>query len=269
MSSFDLTRSHVTARRLTLRLAVRDTAGMAKRNMLRISRTQQSLWMVALQPAMILLLFRYVASGAIRVPGGYTEYIVRAVFLEAMLMTGMLTSIGIAMDLKSGITDRFRSLPMARSAVLAGRTLADLSRCVLSLAVMIGLGVAVGFRFHAPIGSILGGIALVLLFGFAFSWLYATIGLAAKDPETAQSASILPLFILFFASNAIVPVATMPGWLQPFARNQPVTVTISAVRALFEGAPAAHYAWGSLAWSAGILLTFFAVSLTLYRKTLS
>lgn len=269
MSSSNLARPHVTARHLTPRLAVRDTAGVAKRNMLRIFRTQQSLWMVALQPAMMLVLFRYVVSGAIRVPGGYTDYVVPAVFLEAMLMTGMLTSIGIALDLKSGITDRFRSLPMARSAVLAGRTLADFSRCVLSLAVMIALGVAVGFRFHTPAGSILGGIALVLFFGFAFSWVYATIGLAVKDPETAQSASILPLFILFFASNALVPVATMPGWLQPFARNQPVSVTISAVRALLEGGPAAHYAWESLAWSAGILLAFFAVSLTLYRKTLS
>ncbi len=269
MSSFNLARPHVTGRRLTPRLAVRDTAGVAKRNMLRITRTQQSLWMVALQPAMMLVLFRYVVSGAIRVPGGYTDYVVPAVFLEAMLMTGMLTSIGIALDLKSGITDRFRSLPMARSAVLAGRTLADFSRCVLSLAVMIALGVAVGFRFHTSAGSILGGITLVLFFGFAFSWVYATIGLAVKDPETAQSASILPLFILFFASNALVPVATMPGWLQPFARNQPVSVTISAVRALLEGGPAAHYAWESLAWSAGILLAFFAVSLTLYRKTLS
>lgn len=170
MSSSDLARPHLTARRLTPRLAVRDTAGVAKRNMLRITRTQQSLWMVALRPAMMLVLFRYVVSGAIRVPGGYTDC-VPAVFLEAMLMTGMLTSIGIALDLKSGITDRFRSLPMARSAVLAGRTLADFSRCVLSLAVMIALGIAVGFRFHTPAGSILGGIALVLLFGFAFSWV--------------------------------------------------------------------------------------------------
>ena len=140
MSDLDLTRPGVTAPTLTPRLAIRDTAGVAKRNLLRIFRTQQSLWMVALQPAILLLLFRYVVSGAIRVPGGYTDFVVPALFLEAMLMTGMSTAIGIAEDLKSGITDRFRSLPMARSAVLAGRTLADLSRCVLSLAVMIGLG---------------------------------------------------------------------------------------------------------------------------------
>lgn len=269
MSGLGLTSPGVADRRLTPRLAMRDTAGVAKRDLLRIFRTQQSLWMIALQPAVLLLLFRYVISGAIRVPGGYTDYVVPAVFLEAMLMTGMSTAIGIAEDLKSGITDRFRSLPMARSAVLAGRTLADLSRCVLSLAVMIGLGVAVGFRFHAPVASILGGLALVVFFGFAFSWLYATIGLATRDPESASSASILPVFIFFFVSNAIVPVATMPRWLRSFARDQPASVTISAVRALLEGGPAAHYAWGSLAWSAGILLAFFAVSLTLYHKTLS
>jgi ABC-2 type transport system permease protein/oleandomycin transport system permease protein len=270
MSSLELTRPGVTARRLTLRLAIRDTAGVAKRDMLRIIRTQQSLWMVALQPAMMLVLFRYVVGGAIRVPGGsYTDYVVPAVFLEAVLISGMTTSIGLAEDLKSGITDRFRSLPMARSAVLAGRTLADLSRTVLSLAVMVGLGFAVGFRFHAPAASILGGLAVLVVFGFAFSWVYATIGLATKDPETASSAAILPFFILFFASNAIVPITTMPRWLQSFARDQPVSVTVSAVRALLEGGPAAHYAWGSLAWSAGILLAFFAVSLTLYRKTLS
>lgn len=258
----------VTAPRLTPRLAARDIGGVARRNLYRILRTQQGLWMIALQPAIMLLLFRFVVSGAIRIPGGYTDFVVPAVFLEAMLMVGMSTSIGIAEDLKSGIIDRFRSLPMARSAVLAGRTLADLGRCVLSLAVMTGLGVAVGFRFHASVLPILGGLALIVLFGFAFSWVYATIGLATKDPESASSAAILPMFIFFFISNAIVPVATMPGWLQPFARNQPASATISAIRALFEGGPAAHYVWLSLGWSAGILMAFFAVALTLYRKTL-
>jgi ABC transporter DrrB family efflux protein len=259
----------VVAPRLTLRLAARDIAGVAKRNLLRILRTQQSLWLVALQPAILLFLFRYVVGGAIQVRGGYTEYVVPAMFLEAMLMAGMSTAIGIAEDLKSGITDRFRSLPMARSAVLAGRTLADLSRCAVALAVMIGLSVAVGFRFHASVPAILGGVALVILFGFAVSWVYSAIGLATRDPQSAASAAILPVFILFFVSNAFVPVATMPGWLQAFARDQPASVTISAVRALLEGGPAAHYAWGSLAWSVGMLLAFLAISLALYRRALS
>ncbi len=222
----------------------------------------------AIQPALLLVLFRYVLGGAIQIPGGsYVDYVVPAIFVEAVLIGGMTTSIGLAQDLKSGIIDRFRSLPMARSAVLAGRTLADLSRSLFSLAIMVGLGLLVGFRFHSTIPSILAGMALIIAFGYAFSWMYATIGLATKDPETAQIAGILPFFILMFASNAIVPVATMPDWLQPFARNQPLSVTVAAVRALLEGGPAIHWVWQSLAWSAGIMVVFFATALRLYRNT--
>jgi hypothetical protein len=126
---------------------------------------------------------------------------------------------------------------MARSAFLAGRTLADVCRSVLALAFIIGLGLLVGFRFHGSVGACLAGVALIIAFGYAFTWVYAAIGLAVKDPQTAQMASILPMFILFFASSALVPVSTMPGWLQPFAQNQPATLTINAVRALFEGGP--------------------------------
>jgi ABC-2 type transport system permease protein/oleandomycin transport system permease protein len=256
--------------RMTPAVASRDIVGVAKRNLLRIIRTPRLLVVGAIQPAMLLILFRYVLGGAIRVPGGsYVDYVVPAIFLEAVLIGGMTTAIGLADDLKSGIIDRFRSLPMARSAVLAGRTLADLSRSVLSLAIMVVLGLLVGFHFHAGVGSIIAGMALIMVFGYAFSWMYATIGLATKDPETAQVAGILPFFILMFASNAIVPIATMPNWLQGFAKNQPLSVTIAAVRALLEGGPAAHYVWQSLAWSAGIFLVFFTIALHLYRNTTS
>ena len=252
---------------MTPALAFRDTVGVAKRNLLRIARTPQMLVIGALQPAMLLLLFRYVLGGAIRVPGGhYVDYVVPAVFLEAVLIGGMTTSIGLAQDLKSGIIDRFRSLPMARSAVLAGRTLADISRSLVSLAIMIALGLLVGFRFHNDAGSIIAGIALIIAFGYAFSWVYAAIGLATKDPETAQVAGILPFFILMFASNAIVPVSTMPSWLQGFARNQPLSVTVAAVRALLEGGPAGHWVWQSLAWSAGMTIVFLVIALRLYRN---
>lgn len=254
--------------RTTLRLAARDMTAVARRNLLHIVRTPQMLVISAIQPALILLLLRYVLGGAIHVPGGsYVNYVVPAVFCEAVLIGGMTTSAGLAQDLKAGIIDRFRSLPMARSAVLSGRTLADLSRSVISLAIMVGLGLAVGFRFHDNPAAILAGLALIIVFGYAFSWVYAAIGLAVKDPETAQVAGILPFFILMFASNAIVPVADMPGWLQPFARNQPLSVTVSAARALLEGGPAAHWAWQALAWSAGITIAFFALALRLYRTT--
>ncbi len=247
--------------------AARDTGGVARRNLLRILRNPRLLVFSAVQPAMLLVLFRYVLGGAIHIPGGsYVDYIVPAVFIEAVMIGGMATAIGLADDLGSGIIDRFRSLPMARSAVLAGRTLADLSRSVFALALMVGLGLLVGFSFHADAGGIIAGLALVLVFGYCFSWVYATIGLLTKDPETAQVAGILPFFVLVFASSAIVPVATMPGWLQPFARHQPVSITIIAVRALLQGEPTHHWVWQSLAWSAGILLVFFTIAVHLYRN---
>jgi ABC-2 type transport system permease protein/oleandomycin transport system permease protein len=249
-----------------LALGGRDTLGVARRNLLRILRTPQLLLLSSVQPALLLIVFRYVLGGAIRIPGArYVDFVVPAVFLEAVLIGGMTTSIGLAEDIRSGIIDRFRSLPMARSAVLAGRTLADLTRSLFALALMIGLGLAVGFRFHAPIPSIVGGVGLIVLFGYAFSWMYAAIGLAAGDPETAQVAGILPFFILMFASSAIVPVATMPGWLQPFARNQPFSVTVGAVRALFEGGPVTHWLWQAVAWSVGIMIVFAAAAIQRYR----
>ncbi|MFD5316307.1 ABC transporter permease [Streptomyces sp. NPDC127098] len=247
-------------------VAARDIAGIAGRNLRRLVRTPQLLVFTAIQPAMLLLLFRYAIGGAIAVPGiSYVDYVVPAVFLEAVMIGGMATSIGLAQDLQSGIVDRFRSLPMARSAVLAGRTLADLARSVFALGLMVGLGTAVGFRFHAAFPSIALGLVLALVFGYAFSWLYATIGLLTKDPETAQVAGILPFFILVFASSAFVPVATMPNWLQPFARNQPVSITIDALRALFGGGPVYHHVWLSLVWAAGIFLVFFLIAARLYH----
>jgi ABC transporter DrrB family efflux protein len=256
--------------RLTPALALRDTAGVAKRNLLRIARTPLMLLVSAIQPALLLVLFRYVLGGAIQVPGGrYVDFVVPAIFVEAVLIGGMTTAIGLAEDMKSGIIDRFRSLPMSRAAVLAGRTVADLSRSVFSLAVMVGLGLVVGFRFHSTAPRILAGMAVILAFGYAFSWMYAAIGLATKDPESAQIAGILPFFVLMFASNAIVPVDTMPGWLQDFARNQPLSVTVSAVRALLEGGAAAHYVWQALAWATAIFGVFFTLSIWLYRNATS
>lgn len=137
---------------------------------------------------------------------------------------------------------------------------------MLALFFIIGLGLVVGFRFNNNLGSCLADIGLIILFGYAFIWVYAAVGLAAKDPQTAQVAAILPMFILFFASSAVVPVATMPGWLQPFARNQPASVVINSVRALFEGGPLSPDLWQAIAWCLGILVAFFVVSLNLYRK---
>ncbi|MHB1431455.1 MAG: ABC transporter permease [Streptosporangiaceae bacterium] len=266
MTSTPLSRPGTAAPRLTPFLALRDFGGVAKRNLLRSVRTPQ-LPLYALEPVMLLLVFRYIFGGAIKSPGGdYTGFVVPAIFALTALFGSMTSAIGIAEDLKSGMVDRFRSLPMARSAVLTGRSLTDLVRNILSLAVMTGLGAAVGFRFHSSAGQILVGMLLILAFGYSLTWVNTTLGIAARDPESAQNAAAGPVFIPMFASNAIVPASTLPGWLQPFARNQPLSVTTSAIRDLFAGSPAAHDAWVSLTWSAGITVVFFACSYVLDQR---
>jgi ABC transporter DrrB family efflux protein len=255
---------------LSPRLALRDTMGITRRNLLRIVRTPQLMWMSALQPAILLVLFRYVLGGAIRIPGtSYVDYVVPAIFVEAVLIGGMTTALALAQDLKTGMIDRFRSLPMARSAFLSGRTLADTCRSIFALAFMTGLSVLVGFRFHNTPAACLAAFALIIAFGYAFTWVYAAIGLAVRDPETAQLAAIVPMFTLFFASSAFVPIATLPGWLQPFARYQPVSVTMNAVRALLEGGSVLHNLWQSALWCTGIFAAFLAISLALYQRTTS
>ena len=255
---------------LALYLALRDAAGVAKRNLLRTVRTPELL-LYSIQPVMMLVIFRYILGGAINsadVPGGsYVDFVVPSIFLTSGLVGAMTSAIGMAQDLKSGVVDRLRSLPMARSAVVTGRSLTDLIRSVIGLGVMIAAGVAVGFRFHSDLGHIILGIILVLALGYSFCWINAAIGMAVKDPSSAISASTGPTFLLMFASNAIVPTNTLPGWLQPIARNQPLSVTASAIRALFQGEPATHYVWLSIAWSAGISVCFFLVSYSLYTRT--
>jgi ABC-2 type transport system permease protein/oleandomycin transport system permease protein len=250
-------------------LALRDIGGVARRNVIRYTRSP-SLVLYLIQPVMMLLVFRYIFSGAIRVAGGdYVSFVVPAILVLTLMVGAMTSAIGIAEDLKSGMIDRFRSMPMARSAVLTGRSVTDLARSIVSLAVMAGLGVATGFRFHSSPGRIVAGMALILALGYAFCWVNTAIGILAKDPESAQNAGVGPMFVLLFASNAIVPAATLPGWLQPFARNQPLGVTTTAVRALFSGGPVGAGGWISLAWSAALTVVFFALSYALYQRAAS
>jgi len=254
-------------RPVTPRIALLDIGGITKRNLLRILRTPRLLVFSSIQPVMFVLLFRYVFAGAIHAPGGsYVDYLMPGIFVQTALFGGASTAVGLASDLQGGIIDRFRSLPMARSAVLAGRTIADLIRNILVVLLMVVVGVLVGFRFHGTIGTDIAGVAMVLLFGYAFSWVFAAIGLYVRDPETAQIAGFLPLFPLIFASSAFVPVASMPGWLQAFANVQPVSVTVDAVRALVTGGPVEHWLWQSLVWTAGILVVFALLAVCQYRK---
>jgi ABC transporter DrrB family efflux protein len=249
-------------------VALSDILAVTKRNVMHLYRVPQLLVFSTIQPIMFVLLFRYVFGGAIQVPGGqYVNYLMPGIFVQTALFGGASTSIGLAYDLKGGIIDRMRTLPMARSAVLAGRTNADLLRNVMVVALMLIVGTLVGFRFRgAPAADFLG-ILIVLAFGYAFSWVYATIGLAVKDPETAQVAGFIPIFPLVFASSAFVPITTMPGWLQAFAKVQPVSVTVSAARALFSAQPSWHYVWQVIVWVAAIIVIFVPLAVRQYRKT--
>jgi ABC transporter DrrB family efflux protein len=247
---------------------VRDALAIAGRNLIAYRRVPQLLVFSTIQPVIFVLLFRYVFGGAVRsLPGvPYVDYLIPGIFVQTTVFGAIGTAIGLATDLKSGLLERFRSLPMARSAVLAGRTLADLSRNVFVTALMALVGFAVGFRVHTGALAFLFAMALVLLFGYALSWVFATVGLAVGDPETAQAAAFPVMAPLVFASSAFVPVSSMPGWLQPFANHQPVSVTASAVRALVIGGPTTSYVLQSLAWCAGIFLVFAPIAVRRYRR---
>jgi ABC transporter DrrB family efflux protein len=250
------------------RLAVlADTAVITRRNLKRIRRTPRLLAVSSVQPVMFVLLFRYVFGGAIHAGGAsYIDYLLPGILVTATLF-GATTSVAMATDLAGGMIDRFRSLPMARTAVLAGRCVADVTRSVIVIALVLVVGTLTGFRFHNGVLPALGAIGLVLAFGFAFTWLYALVGMLVGDPETAQLAAFLPVFLLIFASSVFVPIATMPGWLQAFAKVQPVTVTVNTVRALAEGGAAAHWAWQSGCWIAGFIAVFGALAVRRYRAT--
>lgn len=248
---------------------VRDGLAVTGRNLIALRRVPRLLIFSTVQPIVFVLMFRYVFGGVVGaalhgVP--YVDYLMPGVFVQVVTFGAVNTAIGLATDLQTGLMERFRSLPMARSAVLSGRTTADLARNVFVVLLMTGVGFAVGFRVHTGVWGYLGGALLVLAFGFAMSWIFAVVGLAVRDPETAMAASFPVLAPLVFASSAFVPVATMPGWLQVFAEHQPVTITAGAVRALMLGGPAAEQVWHALAWDVGIVAVFAPLGVRLYRR---
>jgi ABC transporter DrrB family efflux protein len=260
----------VRRRSNTMLRPVRDSLAIAGRNLIAYKRVPQLLVFSTIQPVIFVLLFRYVFGGAVQasLPPGvpYVDFLIPGIFVQTTVFGSIATAIGLATDLKSGLMERFRSLPMARSAVLVGRTFADLARNVFVVILMAAVGFAVGFRVHTNWWAFGFGLVLVLLFGYAMSWIFATVGLAVRDPETAQAAAFPVLAPLVFASSVFVPVSSMPGWLQPFAEHQPVSVTAEAVRALSIGGPTTSYVLQSLAWVAAILVVFGPVSVRLYRR---
>jgi len=249
--------------------ALADLVTVTGRNLHRLVRVPTLIVFATVQPVMFVLLFTYTYGGAIHPPGvtRYIDYILPGIFVLAIAFGASQTGVAIADDLATGMIDRFRALPMARSAVLAGRALADAVRNLFVLALMTGVGAAIGFRFHAGAAAALAAIGLAMAVGLACSWLNALVGLLVRDAESAGLAGLLGVVPLIFTSSTFVPVATMPGWLQAFAKINPVTVTVDALRALCLGGPTATHVWQALAWIAGLLAVSVPAAVARYRHT--
>jgi len=253
----------------SLNYTVSDALAMTRRNLIRYVRIPTLLVFSTVQPIMFVLLFAYVFGGAIKglAPGvSYIDFLMAGIFVQTVVFGATQTGVGLAEDLSKGMIERFRSLPMARSAVLAGRTLGDAVRNTLVVLLMTLVGAIIGYRLHAGLLGALAALALVVLFGFAFSWISATIGLAVHDVESAQTAGFIWVFPLVFASSVFVPLQTMPGWLQAFARVNPISNMANAIRGLTIGGPVLLPVLYSLAWIAGILAVFMPLATRTYRR---
>jgi ABC transporter DrrB family efflux protein len=233
---------------------VGDVSAITGRNLRRLIRVPTLIAFATVQPVLVVLLFTYVFGGAIHPPGvdRYVDFLLPGILVLSIAFGASQTGVAIADDLATGMIDRFRALPMTRSAVLAGRTVADAVRNLfVLLLLMTGVGYAIGFRFRAGAVAAAAAIGLALLIGVAFSWINALVGLLVHDAETAGLAGLMPVIVLVFTSSTFVPVATMPGWLQTFAKINPITVTVDALRALVLGGPTATHVWHALAGSSG------------------
>jgi ABC-2 type transport system permease protein len=262
MTAIPLTTAVRPQRRSRLAWAVADTKAVTWRNLVTLRRMPQLLVFSTIQPVIFVLMFRYVFGGAIHIPGvDYVNYLMPGIFAQTVTFGAIQTGIGLAEDLHKGLIERFRSLPMARSAVLAGRTLADLVRNVFVVSLMLAVWYLVGFRVQTGV--------LGLLAGFSLTWLFAIIGLSAPSAEAAQAMSFPILAPLVFVSSAFVAIDTMPGWMQPFAKYQPVSIAVDAVRSLVLGGQFhdTGKVLASLAWSIGIVLVCAPLAVRVYRRT--
>jgi ABC transporter DrrB family efflux protein len=251
---------------------LRDSWEMVLRNLIHIKRTPELLLDVTLSPIMFVLLFSYVFGGAIDVgneggeEGSYINFLMAGIFVQTVAFAGIYTGVLLANDLTKGMIDRFRSLPMSQSSVLTGRTLTDLLRAMLAIAIMFVVGVLVGFRPEGGIAGNLAAVGPMLLFGFALSWVGVAGGALVRTPEALQGIIFAVVFPLTFVSSAFVPTASMPDWLQVFADNQPMTLVVNEVRDLTLGINVYEAELAAVLWSVGILLVAFPLGLWLYNK---
>ena len=250
------------------RWAVTDTLTITRRNLLVWMRVPAYLVFTVIQPVIFVLMFRYVFGGAIPIhgPGGYVNFLIPGIVAQTAAFASFGTAIALATELKKGVIDRLRSMPMARSAVLAGRLVADTGRMTVTILIIIGVGYAVGFRFANGLVPAILMVVLAIVFGVAICCISAFTGLAIGDEESVQAFGLIWLFPLTFLSSAFVPIATMPGWLQAFANNQPVTYVVDTMRALALGGPVAASLWKSLVWLIGILVVFGPLAVRAYKR---
>ena len=249
-----------------LAMAASDTFVLARRNLMRIPRQPDLLIAYTVQPVMFVLLFVFVFGGAIVTPGfDYVDFLMPGIIVQSIAFGGFVTALGLSEDVQKGLIDRFRSLPMSRSAVLAGRTFSDIPLNLLSLAVLLAVGIAAGFNFDSDLGKILLGVVLLLFFGYAFSWIFALVGLYSSSPETANSIGFTAIFPLTFASSAFVPVDSMPDGLKQFAEVNPITTVVDAVRHLWLSTPAHSDVWMSFVWCVILIAIFAPLAVRRYR----
>jgi ABC-2 type transport system permease protein/oleandomycin transport system permease protein len=247
---------------------VTDTLVIAERNLIRLPRAPDLLLAFTVQPIMFVLLFRYVFGGAINTGGiPYVDFLIPGIVVQNIAFGGFVTALGLNEDVHKGLIDRFRSLPMARAAVLGGRTLSDVVTNLLSATVLVVTGIIIGFSFDASFGEVLAGFALILLFGYAFSWVFAFLGLIVSSPEATNSVGFIAVFPLTFVSSAFVPVSSMPEALQTFAKVNPFTIVVDALRSLWIGTPAGNSIWQAFLWCVVILAVFAPLAVARYRRT--
>jgi ABC-2 type transport system permease protein/oleandomycin transport system permease protein len=250
---------------------VPDALVMAERNLVRLPRAPDLLLGFTVQPIMFVLLFAYVFGGAIATPGydDYIDFLIPGIIAQNIAFGGFVTALGLAEDMTKGLIDRFRSLPTARASVLAGRTIADVATNLLSIVVLLGTGLVIGFSFEATALEVVAGIGLLLLFGFAFSWIFALIGLSVSTPEAANGIGFTLIFPITFISSAFVPVESMPNGLEQVADANPVSAVVDAMRALWLGAPAGDSIWLAVVWCLVLIAVFAPLAVARYRRASS
>jgi ABC transporter DrrB family efflux protein len=250
-----------------MRRLATDTLVMAERNLVRLPRAPDMLMAFTIQPIMFVLLFAYVFGGAIGTPGfSYIDFLIPGMVAQQIAFGGFTTALGLSEDMGKGLIDRFRSLPTARASVLMGRTLADVATNLLSIVVLVVTGLIIGFGFNASALEVVAGLALLLLWGYAFSWVFALIGMSVSSPEAANGAGFVLVFPITFISSAFVPVESMPAGLEEFAQANPVSQVVDAMRALWLGAPAGNHIWLSVVWCFAIIAVFAPLAVSKYRK---